>query len=182
MLLELMNLNSSLRHKPTFSFPTHSFYQHPPLLLECNLFRSGTTKHSGEPDFTYQGKSQTAIACCHANLPAQRWTPSEEPEVKSKPCTVITGGDAGTSRGSQFQDWPKTRVHERQNDSDASSACINVWFHKNIQRENIARAAAAVKKTPANHRRTDYTQGILQHWWRANKSSKIASRKRGAGR
>lgn len=68
MLLELMNLNSCQGHKPTFSFSTHRFYQHPLLLIACNLFRSGTTKHLGEPDFTYQGKSQTAF---HHLLPCQ---------------------------------------------------------------------------------------------------------------
>lgn len=157
MLVELINLNSSLGHKPTFSFPTHRFYQNPPLLRECNLFRSGTTKHLGEPGFTYRGRNQTAIVCYHANLPAHRWVPSEQPEVKSKPCTNVAGEDAGTSRGSQFQGWPKPHIYESQNDSDKSSACVNVWFHKNTRREDIAMAAAGVKKTPANHRRTDYT-------------------------
>lgn len=71
MLMKLITLNSSLGHKTTFFFPTHRFYQHLHLLIQCNLFRSGTTNHLGEPDFTYQGRNQIASVCDHAC----RWAP-----------------------------------------------------------------------------------------------------------
>lgn len=71
VLMKLITLSSSLGHKTTFFFPTHRFYQHPHLLIQCNLFRSGTTNHLGEPDFTYQGRNQTASVCDHAC----RWAP-----------------------------------------------------------------------------------------------------------